>query len=513
MNRSRSKRVPNTCPGSPAIRCYAPVLAVALGIGLSVLRFYPQIYGGDPILRIINWERLQLGYQMPMIQVVVHLATRISPDPVFLRVVLIAVTALGACGMAALARSAFDGAFGLYAGVLFASNHFIVYLGNSPFQEGLELALLLWGVALVFGESGTARRAAGYALVAAACLTRYEAWFLAAGGALAQVLERRPSAPRALAIAVRWGIAPLAWLAWNLGVSPAGSVLFDPALRPARLWRIPYVIGATLNHVTSAVTLLALLGLFLWYRDPVRRRQPAIRALLAAGLLFLLTLPLTAMGVLPDYDRYVTNREAHYLLPILFLMASVGLGWVRERLSPAAVVAVLIVILAYEAVAAKKTLDQSVNEGNLQTDVALARRVSELLGPGQRALVFARPFPPGELEHFFEMLRRRQGEAGVAAAQRRMAAMNTWPLDFARIWVHAPRVRSRLVPVQAAAQTEPAPTLAIVFDDYAPAADDERAILDRVRSVASRSERFPPASPARSGAVLYLLSSPGSGSP
>jgi hypothetical protein len=493
-------------------RRYAVIAVVSIVIGLAALVFYPQIYGGDPIVRVSNSERFQLAYQLPMIQVVVRLAAMVSPDPVVLRLALIVIAALGACGMAALARTAVDGEYWYCAGLLFASNHFLIYLGNSPYQEVLELTLLLWGLALIFGARSAAGRAAGYVFIAAACFTRYEAWFVAAGAALVEIIQNRFRVVPALKSGLRWGAGPLSWLIWNAGFSPSGTVLFDPALRPARLWRIPYVIGATLNHTASAVALLALLGVVFWYREPRLRAKPAVLAWLAGGALFLVALPLTATGVLPDYDRYVTNREAHFLLPVIFLMATIALGAVRERFSARLVLAIIALVFAYEGYAAKKILDQSVAEGNLALDITLARRISGTLQPGERALIFARPYPPEELEHFRETVRRKQGESGLAAAERVMQTMNTWPLDFARIWVHAPRRRGGLVRVQAAAAAEK-PVLAIVFDDYAPANEVEQALLTRVKTEAVRSERLPPPPlPQRSGAVVYLLSPQGAGS-
>ncbi len=481
-------------------------------VGLVVLLRYPVVYGGDPIVRLTNWERLRLAYQLPMIQVVVHLATRVTPDPVFLRLALVVIAALGACGLARLTSSVFGSESGIYAGLFFASNHFLIFLGNAPYQEVLELTLLLWGLALIFGESNKAAQAAGYLLLAAACLTRYEAWFVALAAALVRLLllrsERRPGPLEALRRALPFGIGPLAWILLNRGFSPAGTILFDPSLRLARLWRIPYVIGASVNHTTSAIVLLALFGLAAWWRDLERRRNPVVATLLLAVALFLLALPLTATGVLPDYDRYVTNREAHFLLPCFFLLAAAGLSWFRSRVAVGRVapaVLVFLVVFAYEGYATKKIIDQSVSEGNLQLDGRLARLLSARLGPGQSALIFAQPFPPEETRHFLEMIRRRQGEAGAQAAREMMARINQWPFDYARIWVHAPRLRERLLRAQEAGAMASASAAAVVFDDYTPANPAEQALLDSVRKAAATIQRYAASPSGRTGATVYFL--------
>ena len=64
-----------------SLRWYLILFGFSVAVGLLVLWRYPVIYGGDPIIRLTNWEHLRLAYQLPLFQVVVHLATRITPDP------------------------------------------------------------------------------------------------------------------------------------------------------------------------------------------------------------------------------------------------------------------------------------------------------------------------------------------------------------------------------------------------------------------------------------------------
>lgn len=485
---------------------YAALFGFAVLIGILVLWRWPEIYGGDPTVRITNWQQLRLAYQLPGLQALVHLAARITPDPVFLRLLLIAVTAAGACGMARLAAGAFGPPAGISAGLLFASNHFLIYLGNSAYQEVLELTLLLWGLAFIFSGWGKWTKTAGHLLLAGACLTRYEAWLGAAAGALVCLVTARGLRAWVSAVAP-FSLGPLLWMVLSRGFSPAGTIIFDPSFHPARLWRIAYVSGATLHHTTSLVTLLAAAGVIAWWKNSEHAagRLPAV--LLLAAVLFLATLPLTAMGVLPDYDRYVTNREVHFLLPGVFLFAGRGLQLLRRAVPGHPVLVVFLVVFAYEGYAAKAILDQSVREGNLQLDVSLARLLSARLGPADTAVIFTRPYPEAELEHFFEALRRKQGPAGPRAAREMMARMNTWPLDYARIWVHAPRVRPRLLlPAQAETGARP-PAVAVVFDDYAPRTPQEQTLLEKVRQAAARNERVAAAS-GRPSATLYWTNPP-----
>ena len=124
-------------------------------------------------------------------------------------------------------------------------------------------------------------------------------------------------------------------------------------------------------------------------------------------MFFLLALPLTAHGMEPDYDRYVTNREVHFLLPCGFLMAAAGLRWLRGRMpavlavTAAPAVLVFLVTFAYEGYATKRILDQSVNEGNLQLDFALAQMLSTRLGPDSNGADFRPPLASGADAAFF----------------------------------------------------------------------------------------------------------------
>ena len=90
------------------------------------------------------------------------------------------------------------------------------------------------------------------------------------------------------------------------------------------------------------------------------------------------------------------------------------------------------------------------------------------------------------------------------AAREMMARLRNWPFDYARIWVHAPGLRERLVPAQQAPALRPESKLAIVFDDYQPGSAAEQALLESVRRQAAKQERHPSPLPGRSGATVYF---------
>jgi hypothetical protein len=120
------------------------------------------------------------------------------------------------------------------AAIVYAANPNLIYLQATAMTEPLYLALFIWAVAY-FGEfvqqAGNVENSsqtAGSSLVkcgiclAAACLTRYDAWFLAAGmsvGGLIVVLKAK-QADRALSRSLRSFLllaaaAPLFWLSYN----------------------------------------------------------------------------------------------------------------------------------------------------------------------------------------------------------------------------------------------------------------------------------------------------------
>ena len=116
------------------------------------------------------------------------------------------------------------------AAIVYAANPNLIYMQTTAMGESLYLALFIWAVAY-FGESvrGNAKALTKCALcLAAACLTRYDGWFLAAamaGVVLLASFFRSNTALRSSAIrsspqaAAKFiliaAAAPLLWLAYN----------------------------------------------------------------------------------------------------------------------------------------------------------------------------------------------------------------------------------------------------------------------------------------------------------
>ncbi len=107
----------------------------------------------------------------------------------------------------------------LAGAVLFALDADVLYLQSTPMTEPLLFGLTLLAAALVYewvdGGAVSPPRAAGWTL-ALACLTRYEAWPVAAGlvGLAALALHVRGSRLRTAA-----------WAAARLAIYPAAAVV------------------------------------------------------------------------------------------------------------------------------------------------------------------------------------------------------------------------------------------------------------------------------------------------
>jgi len=126
------------------------------------------------------------------------------------------------------------GKFAAWLGaVAFALNPNLIYLQTTAMTEPLYLAFFIWAMvffcAAIRGCTAGESRAANSSLVkaglcvSAACLTRYDGWFLAAVLSLVAVLlawagnftALRPGVRKFVLLA---GIAPVLWLAYNAGV-------------------------------------------------------------------------------------------------------------------------------------------------------------------------------------------------------------------------------------------------------------------------------------------------------
>jgi len=213
---------------------------------------------------------------------------------------------------------------------LAAASPWSVWLGASTVPESFTASLVAAGVVGLAPEVGAARRPRvelGSALaITAACLSRYEAWPVAAVLAVtasARALRRRDRSLPTWAVVALLGAGPLAWMAWNAhahgsfvhffhrvsnykrAIGEGSSDLVASLLLYPRLlvtMRADVVAGAALGAVVLA------------RRPELRSRWSLAMACVLAQLVFL------------AYGNARDGAPAHHperaLLPSVFLLAA-----------------------------------------------------------------------------------------------------------------------------------------------------------------------------------------------
>jgi hypothetical protein len=215
--------------------------------------------------------------------------------------------------------------------VLLMINPNVLYLQSTPMTEPLLFGTTLLAVALTVDwiERGAPHQAAAPGLaVTAACMTRYEAWPIAAALLLlaTAVLGHRGAAPRAALAAVGRlaaypAVAVLLFLLnsrWTVGSWFVSSGFFVPdneALGDAALaWR---QVGEGLDRLSGPVTLLveyAGAATICWTAARSRDRAPLV-----------LVLALAAAAALPWYAFYAGHPfRVRYSAPLIVASAAVA---------------------------------------------------------------------------------------------------------------------------------------------------------------------------------------------
>ena len=223
------------------------------------------------------------------------------------------------------------------AAVIYAASPNLIYMQATAMGESLYLAFFIWAV-VYFGEwlrgNAQALTRCGFC-VAAACLTRYDGWFLAAAlagvsGAMAIFSQNKPSVSRAQVgrFVLIASAAPALWLAYN-GIVYRNPLEFANGPYSAKAIERKTQSAGSVGHPGSGNPALA--GL---YFVKSAEANVAENEWLQRGWVLLLV-----GGVVSIYwlrrgslEKYVENRAAltfaFLLLPIPFYALSVAYGGV-----------------------------------------------------------------------------------------------------------------------------------------------------------------------------------------
>ena len=433
----------------PAWLDSALLLALGLAVRVPLVLAYPGVHGGDSVARLALSDRVVLAYQLPLPQLLVHFVRACAPDPLWTRLVFVAV---GAAAAVALARvvGVLAGPFaGRASGVLAALHPLLVYYSLVPYQEGPMLLFLLLAAADLLAE----RDARAGVFLGLACLCRYEAWIAAA-----LVIVARRARPAAL---LRFGWAPMLWvLAWR-GLSPAGSYVLDVDPMAGRLARLSFLLSKLREYSGTTLVVLALAGLLVavWRRDS--------RWAWGGAYVACFTVMIVLAGhEFPPGSGLVSERLAHVPAVACCALAGLALAAAAEgRFARTRMLAAALLIVAIGWPALRRARDQ-VREANrdpsLQLAVALAGSAADALRPGERLAVAAPPVPAAALDDYVRKIERVGGDAQRARALALSLTLRS---------PDATRVAAQLArpPATVVEAGEPA-ALVAVYDD-APEAD------------------------------------------
>ncbi len=331
---------------------------VAFTLRAALIAVYPFVYGGDPIIRLIESDRILISYQLPGLQVVIFSVHALGGGVVWSRLAVAAFSALAAAGLCRLVALRWSRGVAVLSGLIFACNPYVVYFSAVPYQFPLVLAAVHWGLYFYLRRDADARIPSRIALcsmcVGIACLTRYEAWIFAVCLAVAWVLSpkrRQGTQDQSLALRALIGVAlfgwgPITWLAFHRAITPPGTFVIGGIDEWGQLLR-PLTTGAILLGLSGplivAVSMVGLGSVWRELRGPRRAWWIFGLAWLACSSIALvfsahpveppsprLTVLLEFLGIDPTSGMFVTPREGHLYVSLLSIVAALGVARIAE---------------------------------------------------------------------------------------------------------------------------------------------------------------------------------------
>lgn len=461
------------------------VFGVALLLRLVLIWAYPEMFGGDSVVRLANSDKVVLSYQLPALQAVIWLCAKVTWNPLLVRVAVALMAAWTSVGVYRLAVRLMPAAAALGAGLWFAAHPFVATYSIVPYQEILMLGALAWAFELRWSD----RRYAASAALALACLTRYEAWlacpiFIAAAW-------RTHGHRTGLWAVLLYGWAPAIWMVWHQGVTPAGGFAVESAMSWERLHRWLYLAWITLKTTPPVVAAVAAWGTVEAWR---RRRDVRLQELAAFLALFGVAILLSAHGERADPDRWVTAREAHIPIAAVMLLGGLGLAVAGRWRWPLALAG-----LALGVWMAQRSVAQETSDPHVALSYQASRWIDAHVAPGETVVILAKPVPRAMLERFLH------SAADQAAAREMLLSLNAAPPDRQRILVQSRLGPDRLLSLSSFPedlvpnQPEPStiePDWILRWSDFAATNRAEAALADRLG---------PPAVELRSGAVSLVI--------
>ena len=433
------------------------LLVLLAGFVLRVILILstPITWGGDTIIRLFDRFTLTKAHQLPALQFLIAGISLVSMDATLVRYLMATIGAIAGLAFYWVAKDLFGEKLALLAALLFISHPFILAESTVPFQEILMLA----GLLLAFHFFYTERWFAASLALAVACLTRYEAWAACPVLAVAWFLRKDRSPSGALKAALLFGWAPALWILAHAGLTQRGHYVVETSLSIWRLQRYVYLGWIVAKFSQLPVLVLAAAGAWYLLRDP-SRLDWRFRIQLAFVALFLLAIPFSAHGVMPDPERYVTSREAHIPMLILLLFAAAGLAhWPRWQRPLVLCCAVLGIAMAFWYIHTQTVFP------DLQLDYRVAQYLDRSLPPGQNVLLLTKPLAADLTGQYLTEVKKTGTPEDVLEAQREVQAAALAPPDYQRVVVYSHLNRGQLLASPAACAE-----WAVVWNEYPDAA-------------------------------------------
>jgi hypothetical protein len=477
------------------------LLAVSvLGLYGLLMQRYPIIYGGDTVIRLVNYPRILFGHQLPLLQVLIYLVMRWYFGPTGIFTLMALISAAACAGMHALAGELTqDRCAARLTAILFATHPFILYYSRVPYQEPLLLAGMAWGLYYLFRKPSALSLLLSSLFLGVACLSRYEGWIAALGAALFLVRQNvrrqgRTRVPQVVQPLLLFGWAPAVWIAWNRGLSPGGSFILDLGFHVERFYRSYFIVKSTLWWTESAVALLAVIGFAYVRLDRRLRGDERFPVLLWIVALLLAALVFSAHGIQPNPNRIVTEREAFVPISILMIYAGIGgsrlMGEFRRMTvrNPMLRVGIptlgVLAMTGYSLSRGVHRVAAANEDPELKTDYQVARFLAERQGT---ALILAVPLPTEQFQSFLQGAEKWSGFEGREKAEQSLKNVETTPLDYQRVLVFSWAGRNKILSadhVRGLGRSGIEESLRrnrvdylVVFSDFTPDSERERIIL------------------------------------
>jgi hypothetical protein len=411
------------------------VLLIGFLLRVAIILVYPISWGGDTVIRLYDRYTLAKAHQLPLLQVLIAALSHVSMNPLFVQLMMAVIGAIAGLGFYRLAAEFCGEAWALPAALLFVSHPYILAVSTVPFQEILALA----GLIFAFHFFYTDRFAAASLCLAIACLTRFEAWAACPALAVAYFFRKERGLTGGIKAVLLFGWMPAAWILSHHGLTTAGHYAVETFGSIWRLQRLIYVAWITTKFTQLPVLLLAAAGAWRMLRN---RSSLDWRIWVQVGFLaaFLIGVLFSAHGVMPDPERYVTSREAHFAMFFILLLASVELpSWGRWSHPVVALTVVLGVGGAFWYVRNQVQLPE------VQAAWQVARFLDQSVQPGQRVLFLTAPIEEEAARLYLDKVRKTGGEEGLRQARLELQEAARTPPDYQRTVVYSRLPREHML--------------------------------------------------------------------